>query len=104
MKQSTIEKYEVKTSLNGWGNITTYDTNMGTFEVSRRNELDYYENPIMVIVPLGFVRELPKVKGFRRNNNHNYYTCQSYNFERDMEFFLEELAKQIEKGNKLYHN
>lgn len=92
-------------TTNGWGTITTFKTEIGTFDVTRRDHLDINGNPIYLIVPVGYIKdELPKLSGYRRNNKKGYYSTQSYNIEENMKYFLNKLNEQIEKGNKLYVN
>ena len=88
----------------GFGNITQYETTIGTFNVYRRNIMDYYGNPTYIIEPLGYIGSLPPVKFARRNKNKYHYTIQSYNIDDDFKHFLNCLNESIEKGNKLHVN
>lgn len=100
-----MKNYTITIEPNTWGNVLRVTSNIGTFLVRRRSQLDYYGNPLYDIIPEGYIQtELPKVKGFRRNNNKQHYTTQSYNIEQTIECFIERLNDVISKGNKLYVN
>lgn len=93
-----------KVTSNGWGTIQYFDTDLGTFAVSRMEHLDKNGNPRYIIQPEGYINELPPIRGMRRNNEKQWYTTQSYDIEGDMQYFLKELEKQIVKGHRLYMN
>jgi len=107
MNQTIIEKFNIETSVNGWGNITEFKTNIGTFKVYRKNEIDYMDTTY-IIAPQGFIKAiLPKLKDFRRSNTRGTYTCKIVKATtptKVMEEFLPKLNEQIENNNHLYHN
>lgn len=101
----TIEKrLNITTETNGWENITTYTTSIGTFTIQRKDELNYYGNPVAIIIPLGYIESLPPIKHFRRNNEKQWYSTTSYDFNETMIQFLERLEEQLNKGERLYYN
>lgn len=103
MEQKTVQKFEVTKEVNGWGNMVSYKTNLGTFQVIAIYN-DYYGNPRCAIQPVGYVNELVKLEGFRRNNHTGHYTSQFFDFDETMDLFLHALDRQLAKGYKLFHN
>lgn len=102
--QTIEERLNITTEINGWGNITTYRTTIGTFTIQRKEYLSYYGNPTYIITPLGYIDSLPAIKYFRRNNKQQHYTTTSYNKDETMLQFLERLEEQLNKGERLYYN
>lgn len=104
-----FERLIVEIMKNGKQNMQGTETSyyfLGyEFAVSRKELLDYYGNPIYIINPVGYVNELPKIKGYRRNNVQQWYTTQSYNIEDTMKDFFTKLYEIIGTPNDtLYHN
>lgn len=100
----TEERLNIIVESNGFGNLTTYKTSLGTFVIQRMDELNYYGNPVAVITPLGYVHSLPPIQHFRRNNAKQWYTTTSYDFHETMLQFLERLEEQLNDGEILYWN
>ena len=71
-------------------NVFIADTEAGRFHTYRRETLDVWGNPIMVIVPPLFIG---KVEGFKKVRNKEHYQTQSYNFEADFKNFIESYTK-----------
>ena len=71
-------------------NVFIADTEAGRFHTYRRDTLDVYGNPIMIIVPPLFIG---KVNGFTKVRNKEHYQTQSYNFEADFKNFIESYMK-----------
>lgn len=71
-------------------NVFIADTEAGRFHTYRRDTLDVWGNPIMIIVPPAFIG---KVKGFTKVRNEEYYQTQSYNFEEDFKNFIKSYMK-----------
>lgn len=82
MTTTTVTKLE--------NNVFIADTEAGRFSTYRRDTLDVYGNPIMVIVPPLFIG---KVKGFKKVRNEECYQTQSYNFEEDFKIFIKSYMK-----------
>lgn len=88
-----------------WGIRKTVDYKGYTFTVGPKDLESYGSLKIYIVTPIGYINELPKIKGFRRNAVKQEYTTQEYSHDKVLQRFLTEFDAIINTPeNTLYHN